>query len=66
MTTRPRRTTVGDVVTTSVIAVGPDTPFRQVATRLFAGAVRAVPVLDGDRRLLGVVSEADLPSRPMR
>lgn len=47
-------------MTTGVIAVGPETPFREVATMLFAGAVRAVPVLDEERRLLGVVSEADL------
>ena len=47
-------------MTTGVISVGPDTPFREVATTLFAGAVRAVPVLGADGRLLGVISEADL------
>lgn len=52
--------TVGDVMTTGVLSVGPDTPLREIATTLFAGAVRAVPVLDADRRLLGVISEADL------
>ncbi len=55
-----RRTTVRDVMTTGVLSVGPDTPFREVATTLFAGAVRAVPVLDAGGRLLGVISEADL------
>ncbi len=55
-----RRTTVRDVMTTGVLSVGPDTPFREVATTLFAGALRAVPVLDADGLLLGVISEADL------
>jgi CBS-domain-containing membrane protein len=55
-----RRTTVRDVMTTGVLSVGPDAPFREVATTLFAGAVRAVPVLDADGLLLGVISEADL------
>jgi len=54
------RMTVGDVMTTAVLSVGPDTSFREVATTLFAGAVRAVPVLDTEQRLLGVISEADL------
>lgn len=55
-----QRMTVGDVMTKDVLSVGPDTSFRDVATTLFAGAVRAVPVLDDERRLLGVISEADL------
>jgi CBS domain-containing protein len=55
-----RRTTVRDVMTTNVLSVGPDAPFRLIATTLFAGAVRAVPVLDADGLLLGVISEADL------
>jgi CBS domain-containing protein len=55
-----RRTTVSDVMTTGVLSVGPDASFREIATTLFAGAVRAVPVLSPDGRLLGVISEADL------
>lgn len=55
-----RHTTVRDVMTTGVLSVGPDTPFVEVATTLFSGAVRAVPVLDTDGLLLGVISEADL------
>jgi CBS-domain-containing membrane protein len=55
-----RRTTVRDVMTTNVLSVGPEAPFRLIATTLFAGAVRAVPVLDADGLLLGVISEADL------
>ncbi len=55
-----RRTTVSDVMTSGVLSVGPAAHFTEIAAVLFTGAVRAVPVLDGDGRLLGVVSEADL------
>ena len=55
-----RRSTVRDVMTTSVLSVPIEAPFTEVARVLFAGGVRAVPVLDRDGRLLGVVSEGDL------
>lgn len=43
-----RRTTVSDVMTGGVPSVGPHAHFTQIATALFTGAVRAVPVLDAD------------------
>lgn len=43
-----------------VVAVGPDTLASDVAGLLRARQIGAVPVIDGDRRLLGIVSEADL------
>ncbi|MBX9427025.1 CBS domain-containing protein [Streptomyces lateritius] len=47
-------------MTRDVVTAAPETPFKQIA-RLFAeNGVSAVPVVDADRRLLGVVSEADL------
>ncbi|MHA6794259.1 CBS domain-containing protein [Pseudonocardia bannensis] len=55
-----RRTRVREVMTTAVVSVAPETGFDEVARVLVANAVRAVPVLDPDGRLLGVVSEADL------
>ncbi|MFF8839438.1 CBS domain-containing protein [Streptomyces sp. NPDC015130] len=52
--------TVFEVMTHDVVTAAPETPFKQIA-RLFADhGVSAVPVVDADRRLLGVVSEADL------
>ncbi|MFF6772939.1 CBS domain-containing protein [Streptomyces sp. NPDC012637] len=52
--------TVFEVMTHNVVTAAPQTPFKQIA-RLFAEHdVSAVPVVDPDRRLLGVVSEADL------
>ncbi|MFG3344200.1 CBS domain-containing protein [Streptomyces sp. NPDC048018] len=52
--------TVFEVMTHDVVTAAPETPFKEIA-RLFAeNDVSAVPVVDADRRLLGVVSEADL------
>ncbi|MFJ5834102.1 CBS domain-containing protein [Streptomyces sp. NPDC093089] len=52
--------TVFEVMTHNVVTAAPQTPFKQIA-RLFAEHdVSAVPVVDPDRRLLGLVSEADL------
>ena len=55
-----QRTTVADVMTTAVVSVPPHTPVPEVASTLFVAAVRAVPVLDDEGDLLGVISEADL------
>lgn len=55
-----RRSTVRNGMTTSVLSVPIDAPFAEVARVLFTGGVRALPVLDGAGRLLGVVSEGDL------
>lgn len=53
-------TTVADVMTTSVIALPQDADYRQIVTALRQHRVSAVPVLDGARHVVGVVSEADL------
>lgn len=52
--------TVADVMTGSVTAVLPDTPLKHVARLLVSGGISGVPVVDADRHVLGVVSEADL------
>jgi CBS domain-containing protein len=51
---------VRDVMTTEVVAVEPSTPFKEIAARLARHRISAVPVLDADRRVLGIVTEADL------
>lgn len=56
----PRRTLVRDVMTTAVVSVRPDTAFENVADILRSNWVRAVPVLDQEGQLLGVISEGDL------
>jgi CBS domain-containing protein len=52
--------TVKDVMTTHVVAVRANAPFKEMATRLREHRVSAFPVLDEDNRVIGVVSEADL------
>jgi CBS domain-containing protein len=51
---------VKDLMTTPVVTVEPTTPFKEIVARLAQHRVSAVPVVDNDQRVLGVVSEADL------
>ncbi|MEU6244089.1 CBS domain-containing protein [Streptomyces sp. NPDC047024] len=47
-------------MTRAVVAVGGGTLFRDMVERLEQWKVGALPVLEGDGRVIGVVSEADL------
>ena len=51
---------VKDVMTGEVAAVRRDTSFKEMAARLREYRVSAFPVIDENRRVIGVVSEADL------
>jgi CBS domain-containing protein len=53
-------TAVRDVMTTRVVAVRQDASFKEMAKALRENRVSAFPVLDGDGKVIGVVSEADL------
>jgi CBS-domain-containing membrane protein len=53
-----------DVMTTDVIAVGPDTDIREAARLLVQHHISAVPVIDKTGKLAGIVSEGDLMRRP--
>jgi CBS domain-containing protein len=53
-------TTVKDIMTTRVISVSKDTTFREMATSLREYRISAFPVVDGDRKVIGIVSEADM------
>lgn len=55
-----REPTVAAVMTTRVVAVTPDTTFKDLVTTLTRERISAVPVVDGDGRPIGVVSEADV------
>lgn len=57
------RTRVADVMTRRVVTVGPKTPFKDIVEILADAAISAVPVLDQNGTVLGVVSEADLLRR---
>ena len=51
---------VRDVMTTEVVTAEPSTPFKEIAALLAQHRISAVPVVDADRRVLGIVTEADL------
>lgn len=48
------------VMTTQVVTATPATPFRELVELLARRRVSALPVVDDDRRVAGIVSEADL------
>ncbi|MGW1071201.1 CBS domain-containing protein [Streptomyces sp. NPDC002537] len=54
------RRTVSDVMTQTVVAVSRTAPYKEIAKVLAQWKVSAVPVLEGEGRVIGVVSEADL------
>ncbi|MEW9531765.1 CBS domain-containing protein [Microbispora sp. NPDC049125] len=54
------RVNVRDVMTREVTAVPATMPFKEVARTLVDNKISAVPVLDAEGRVAGVISEADL------
>jgi CBS domain-containing protein len=55
--------TVKDVMTDQVVAVRREASFKEMAASLREFRVSAFPVIDENRRVIGVVSEADLLAR---
>ncbi|MEV6113125.1 CBS domain-containing protein [Streptomyces sp. NPDC052109] len=51
---------VSDVMTHTVAAVGRRAPFKEIVRLMRDWRVSALPVLEGEGRVVGVVSEADL------
>jgi CBS domain-containing protein len=58
-----KKTLVRDVMTTAVVTAGETMPYRHLVGLLYAGGIGAVPVIDPERRVLGVVSAADLAAK---
>lgn len=52
-----------DIMTADVAIVGPDTEVSEIARCLLDRRIGAMPVVDGDGRLLGLVGEGDLIRR---
>lgn len=55
----PAETAVSEVMTSNLVAVGPDTTVQQAMAIVTEKRVRHLPVMNGDE-LLGVVSSGDL------
>ena len=53
------RLTVGEIMTRSVITIGPDSPAREGARLMLDHRIGALPVLD-DGRLIGIITETDI------
>jgi len=54
---------VKDVMSTHPVAVSKDASFKELAARLFELGVSGFPVVDGDGKVIGVVSEADMMAK---
>ncbi|MFI9292183.1 CBS domain-containing protein [Streptomyces gardneri] len=55
-----RHRTIVRLMTREVVSVRGDTPFKEIVRTLSRNQVTAVPVVDGEGRVVGVVSEGDL------
>ena len=49
-----------DIMTVNVISVSEDTAVHEIVSLLLKYRISAVPVIDGGRRVVGIVSEGDL------
>ncbi|MFF3608404.1 CBS domain-containing protein [Streptomyces sp. NPDC002463] len=54
------RYNVSDVMTHTAVAIGRDAPYKEIVALMDQWKVSALPVLEGEGRVVGVVSEADL------
>ncbi|MGH0035204.1 MAG: CBS domain-containing protein [Myxococcota bacterium] len=48
------------VMSSPAVTVGPDTPVEEAARLLAERKIGCLPVLDGDRRLVGLITETDV------
>ena len=54
---------VGDIMTTEVISVQPDTRVGEIARLMSQHAISGLPVVDANNHVIGVVSELDMMVR---
>ena len=52
-------TTVGDICSTELVSVAPETPLDEVATLMAERHVHTLPVMDGEQ-LVGVIGKTDI------
>lgn len=55
--------TVADVMTRSVVSAYPDAPFNEIVHVMIERGITAMPVIDEDHHVMGLVSESDLLAR---
>lgn len=59
----PPHLTVADVMSRDVAQVEPDTPVSEVVSLLIDRALRALPVVDAERHVVGIITDGDLLTR---
>jgi CBS domain-containing protein len=52
-----------DMMTSKVVTIAPDAPLRDAVWLMLTNRISAVPVVDDERQLVGIVSEGDLLRR---
>lgn len=62
--TRLATMNAADIMVKDVATVGPETSVRETALLMLERRISGVPVVDGEGRVLGIVSEGDLIRRP--
>ncbi len=55
-----RSMTARDIMAAAVVSVNPEVPLAEVVDVMSRSRVSGVPVVDGERRVLGVISEKDI------
>lgn len=55
----PRRTSVGEIVTSNPVTVGPEESVERVTAIMAERQIRRIPVVE-DGRLVGIISQADI------
>lgn len=58
-----RHSKIGNLMVQDVVSVTADIPFKEIAGLLAEHRISGVPVVDSERRVLGVISESDLVLR---
>ena len=60
---QPPATLVGDVMTEEVVAAHEGAAFEEIVAALARNKIRAVPIINDNRKVIGVVSASDLLHR---
>lgn len=59
----PTNLTVADLMTRDVVTIAPEATVDMIVSLLVDRALRSVPVVDGDGRLVGIITDGDLLQR---
>ena len=51
---------VRDIMTATVVTATSETTFQELVDSMFRHGVSGLPITDGEQRLIGIVTEADL------